>query len=99
MKAPSPVMGLPPVVAGESSHRCSPLPSSCVLAQPSGSEVGESSEEHESSNDVDYHQLLKDYSKIQPLLSSSRLNTEMLRGELDAMHDALQVSKNDASQA
>ena len=61
--------------------------------------MGESSEERESSNDVAYHQLLKDYHKVQVLLSSSRLNTEMLCIELDAAHDALQVSENEACQA
>ena len=35
-----------------------------VPAQPSGSEVGESLEEHEYSDDADYHQLLKDYRKV-----------------------------------
>ena len=46
---------------------------------------------------MDYHQLLKDYCKVQALLSSSRLNAEMLRGELDATRDALQVFENEAS--
>ena len=32
------------------------------------------------------------------VLSSTRLNTEMLRGELDAERDTLQASKNLASQ-
>ena len=32
-------------------------------------------------------------------LSLTRLNTEMLRGELDTVRDALQASKNLASQA
>ena len=99
MMAPSPIVGLPPGIARESSHRRSPLPSPCVPAQPSGSEVGESSEERKYSDDIDYHQLLKDYHKVQALLSSSRLNAEMLRGVLDATHDALQVSENEATQA
>ena len=99
MMSPSPVMGLPPSVAGESSHCRSPLPSPCLPAQPSGSEVGKSLKEHEYSGNVDYHQLLKDYHKVQALLSSSRLNVEMLRGELDVTRDAFQVSENEASQA
>jgi hypothetical protein len=66
--------------------------------QPSGSKVDESSEKHEYSDDVDYHQILKDYHKVQVLLSSSRLNAEMLHGELDAACDALQVYENEASQ-
>jgi len=60
-------------------------------------EVGQSSEEREYSDDIDYRQLLKDYRKVQVLLSSSRLNAEMLRGELDAARDTLQVFKNEAS--
>jgi hypothetical protein len=42
---------------------------------------------------------LKDYHEIQAVLSSTRLNAEMQRGELDATCDALQVSKNEVSQA
>jgi hypothetical protein len=61
--------------------------------------VGESSKEREYSDDANYHQLLKDYRRVQALLSSSRINAEMLRGELDAVRDALQVSENEASQA
>ena len=97
MMTPSPVVGLPPSVAGESSHRRLPPSSPCVLAQPSGSKVGKSLEEREYLDDVDYRQLLKDYRTVQVLLSSSRLNAEMLRGELDATRDALQVSENEAS--
>ena len=97
MTALSLVMGLPPGVAGELSHRRSLPPSTCIPAQPFGSKVGKSSEEREYSDDVDYCQLLKNYHKVQALLSSSRLNAEMLRGELDAARDALQVSKNEAS--
>jgi len=96
---PSLVVGLPPGVAEESSHRRSSLPSPCVPTQPSGSEVGESSEERKYSDDIDYHQLLKDYHKVQALLSSSRLNAEMLRGELDTARDALKVFENEASLA
>ena len=59
--------------------------------------MGESSKEHEYLDDADYHQLLKDYRKVQALLSSSRLNAEMLRVELDAARDALQVFENEAS--
>ena len=57
----------------------------------------ESSEEHESSDDIEYHQLLKDYREAQADLSSTRLNAETLRGELDTTRDALQASKNLAS--
>ena len=92
-------MGLAPSVAGESSHRRLPPPSPSVPAQPSGSKVGESSEECDYSDDVDCHQLLKDYRKVQALLSLSSLNAEMLRGELDTAHDALQVFENEASRA
>ena len=99
MMVPSPVVGLPPSVAGESSRRRSPPPSLCVPTQPSGSEVGESSEECEYLDYIDYRQLLKDYRKVQALLSSSRLKAKMLRGELDAACDTLQLSKNEASQA
>jgi hypothetical protein len=45
--------GASPDVAGESSHRRLLPPSQCVPTQPSGSEVGESSEEHEYSDNVD----------------------------------------------
>ena len=82
---------------GDLSHRRLPPPSPSVPAQPSSSEVGESSKERESSDDVEYHQLLKDYCEVQADLSLIRLNTETLRGELDATHDALQASKNLAS--
>ena len=99
MMAPSSVVGLHPGVARESPYRCSQPPSPCVSTQPSGFEVGESSEEREYLDDTDYHQLLKDYHKVQALFSSSRLNTEMLGGELDVTRDALQVSENEASQA
>jgi hypothetical protein len=60
--------------------------------------VGESSEERESSDDVEYCQLLKDYHEVQANLSSTRLNAETLRDELDATHDVLQASKNLVSQ-
>ena len=99
MVVPSQVMGFSPGGAGESSRRRLLPPSPSIPAQPSGSKVGESSEERESLDDVDYRQLLKDYRKVQVLLSSSRLNAEMLRGELDAASDALQVFENEASQA
>jgi hypothetical protein len=42
---------------------------------------------------------LKDYREVQEDLSSTRLNAETLHGELDAARDALQASKNLASQA
>jgi uncharacterized protein YqgQ len=99
MAVPSPVMGLSSSGAGESSRHLLLPPSPSVPTQPSGYEVGESSKEHESSDDVDYRQLLKDYRGVQAALSSTRLNAEMLRGELDIMHDAHQVSKNEVSQA
>ena len=92
-------MGLSPGGARESSHRRLPSSNPSVPAQPSGSKVGESLEEHESSNDIEYHQILKDYHEVQADLSSTRLNAETLRGELDAARDALQASKNLASQA
>ena len=76
-----------------------PPPSPLVPAQPSSSKVGESSEERESLDDIDYHQLVKDYLKVQAVLSLTRLNAEMLRSELDAACDALQASKNLASKA
>ena len=92
-------MGLSPGGAGESSrHRLLP-PSPSVPAQPSSSKVGESSKEHESVDYAEYHQLLKDYREVQADLSSTRLNAETLHGELDAARDALQASKNLASQA
>ena len=97
MVAPSLVMGLSPGGAGESSRRHLPPPSPSVPAQPSGSKVGESLEERESSDDVEYHQLLKDYHEVQVNLSSTRLNAETLRNELDVARDALQASKNLAS--
>jgi hypothetical protein len=89
-------MGLSPSGAGESS-RCCLLPPPSIPAQPSSSEVSELSEEREFSVDINYHQLLKDYYKAQADLSSTRLNAEMMRGELDATHNALQASKNLAS--
>ena len=59
----------------------------------------ESSEEHESSDDIEYHQLLKDYREAQADLSSTRLNAEMLCLELDPMHDALHFSMTEVSKA
>ena len=97
MAAPSPVVELSPGGAGESSHHRLPPPRLSVLAQPSGSEVDESSEEHESSDGIEYYQLLKDYREVQADLSSTRLNAETLRDELDAARDAVQASKNLAS--
>jgi hypothetical protein len=84
MVAPSQVVGLSPYGARELSH-CRLLPQSLsVPASSSGSKVGELSEECESSNDVNCHQLLKDYHEAQADLSSTRLNNEMLCDELDA---------------
>ena len=99
MVAPSQVMGLYPGGARESSYHRLPPPSLSIPAQPTSSKVGKSSEERESTDDVEYHQLLKDYNEVQVDLSSTRLNAETLRGELDVVHDALQASKNLASQA
>ena len=99
MAAPSPIVGLSPGGAGESSHHRLLPPSPSVPAQPSGSKVGESSEVRESSDYVEYHQLLKDYCEVHMDWSSTRLNAKMLRGELDVACDALQASKNLASQA
>ena len=97
MVAPSQVMGLYPGGARESSYHRLPPPSLSIPAQPTSSKVGKSSEERESSDDVEYHQLLKDYRDVQADLSLTRLNTETLHGELDATCDALQASKNQAS--
>ena len=97
MAAPSLILGLSPGGARESSHRRLLSLSPSVPAQPSGSKVGESLEEHESSNDIEYHQILKDYHEVQADLSSTRLNAETLRDELDAARDAVQASKNLAS--
>jgi hypothetical protein len=41
---------------------------------------------------------LKDYHKVQAFVSSTRLKAEILRSELYAAHDALEVSKNVAFQ-
>jgi hypothetical protein len=90
--------GVFPRGAIELSHHCL-LPSSpSVPAQPSGSKVGDSSEERESLDDIDYHQLLKDYREVQTVLSLTKLNVKMLHGELDAARDTLHVSKNEAPQ-
>jgi len=99
MVVPSSVVGLSPGGAGESSHRHLPPPSPSVPAQPSGSKVGKSLEEHESSDDIEYHQLLKDYHEAHADLSSTKLNAEMLRVELDAMRDALHFSMTKVSKA
>jgi hypothetical protein len=97
MVAPSPVVGLSPYGAEESSRHSLSPPSPSIPAQPSSSEVDKLSEECKSSDDVDYYQLLKDYHEVQVVLSSTRLNTKMIRSEQDAMHDTLQVSKNEVS--
>ena len=75
--------------ARESSHHRLPPLSPSVPAQASSSKVGKLLDEHESSDDVEYHQLLKDYREAQADLSSTRLNVEMLHAEVDATHDAL----------
>ena len=71
------------------------IPSSLVAAEPvyprkpSGSEVGELLEEHESLDNMEYRQLLKDYHEVLADLSSTKLNAETLPGKLDATCDAL----------
>jgi hypothetical protein len=99
MATPSPVVALSPDGAGESSrHRL--LPSSpSVPAQPSSSKVGKSSEERKSSDDVEYHQLLKDYHEAQADLSSTKLNAKMLRTEVHATRDTLHFSMTEISKA
>ena len=99
MAVPSLVMGLSPSGARESSRRHLPPLSPSVPAQPSSSKVDESLEECESLDIVECHQLLKDYHEVQAVLSSTRLNAEMLCSELDATRDTLHASKNLASQA
>jgi hypothetical protein len=94
-----PSHGASPSGIKESSHRHLPLPSPSIPIQPSSSKVGQSSEEHESSDDVDYLQLLKDYCKVQAFVSSTRLKAEILHSELDVARDALEASKNVAFQA
>jgi hypothetical protein len=74
---PSLVMRLSPGGAKESSHHRLPQPSSSVPAHPSSPEVGESSEERKSLDDINYYQLLKDYCEVQAVLSSTRLNAEI----------------------
>jgi hypothetical protein len=97
MAAPSSVVGLSPCGAEESSHHRLSPPRPSIPAQPSSSEVDKLSEECKSSDDVDYRQLLKDYREVQVVLSLTRLNTEMIRSEQDAMRDTLKVSKNEVS--
>jgi hypothetical protein len=97
MAVPSPVLGYSPGGAGESYCRRLPPPSPSIPAQPSSSKMGESSEEHESVDDIDCYQLFKDYCNVQAVLSVTRLNVEMLRNELDASHNALQASGTEFS--
>ena len=99
MVAPSPDVGLSPSGAGESSSRRLQPSSPSVPARPSSSEVGELSKERESSDDIEYHQLLKGYHKAQADLSSTRLNAEMLRAEVDATRDTLHFSMTEVSKA
>ena len=61
--------------------------------------MGELSKEHESLDDVEYRQLLKDYREVQADLSSTRLHVEMLRAELDTSSDALHFSMTEVSKA
>ena len=71
------------------------VPSLAVGLSPDGAR--ESLEDHESLDDVEYHQLLKDYHKAQANLSSTRLNAEMLRAELEATRNALHFSMTEVS--
>jgi hypothetical protein len=57
-----------------------------ILAQPSGSKVGESS------GDEKYHKLLKHYHEVRALFCASRLHADMLRGDLVARRAALVVA-------
>jgi hypothetical protein len=77
------VVGLSTSGARELSHRRSPPPSPSIPTQPSGSEVGESS------GDKKHHKLLKHFHEIQALLCVSRLDADMLLGDLVAAHVAL----------
>jgi hypothetical protein len=61
--------------------------------------VGESSEKRESSDNVEYYQLLIDYHKVQADWSSARLNAEMLRADVDAAHNALHFSMTEVFKA
>ena len=61
--------------------------------------VGESSEERESLDDIEYRQLLKDYRKAQANLSLTRLNVEMLRADVDAVRGALHCSMTEVLKA
>jgi hypothetical protein len=99
MAVPSEVMGLSLGGAKELSHHRLPSLSLSVPAQPSSSKVGESLEERESLDDIEYHQLLKDYHEAQVDLSSTRLNIEMLRAEVDTARDALHFSMTEVSKA
>ena len=99
MAAPSSIVGLSLGGAGELSHRCLSLSSPSVPAQPSISKVDELLEDHESLDDVEYHQLLKDYGEAQADLSSTRLNVEMLHAEVVAARDALHFSMTEVSKA
>jgi hypothetical protein len=56
-------------------------------------------EERESSDDVEYRQLLKDYCEVQADLSSARLNAKMLCGELDTARNALNFSMTEVFKA
>ena len=88
-----PIVGLPTGGVGESSHRRSPPPSPPILAQPSSSEVGESSAYEK------YHKFLKNYHEVRAVLCASRLHVDMLRGELVAARAALVVALQEADQA
>jgi hypothetical protein len=61
--------------------------------------VGKSSEERESSDDVEYYQLLKDYHEAQVDLSLTRLNAKILHAQVDAERDALHFSMTEVSKA
>jgi hypothetical protein len=80
------IVGLPTSGAEELSYRRSPPPSPSIPTQPSGSEVGKSS------GDKKYRKLLKHFHEIQALLCASRLDADMLLGELVAARVALVVA-------
>ena len=91
MAAPSQDVGLSPGGAGESSRRCLLLPSLSILAQPSSSKVGESSD------DKKHHKLLEHYHEVRTTLCASRLHADMLRGDLVAARAALVMALQEAA--
>jgi hypothetical protein len=91
MAVSPPIVGLPTSGAGDSSHHRLPPSSPSVPAQPSGSEVGESS------GDKTYHKLLKHYHEIRALLCVSRLHADMLCHDLVAARATLVVALQEAT--